>query len=124
MAGTYPCRDIDLIAFLPHGEIGGGYTDAAGSRGFVYDRGRVTDVFYTPAQTSFVIDWTGPGWWGPESYGLVEYTYRPEISSGSVKGLSNRGDIVGEWFMWFFTDVDAPFTGIGWSDGIMGQPVP
>ena len=24
MAGTYPCRDIDLMAFLPHGEIGGG----------------------------------------------------------------------------------------------------
>ena len=24
MAGPYPCRDIDLMAFLPHGEIGGG----------------------------------------------------------------------------------------------------
>jgi choice-of-anchor B domain-containing protein len=24
MAGAYPCRDIDLLAFLPHGEIGGG----------------------------------------------------------------------------------------------------
>jgi choice-of-anchor B domain-containing protein len=24
MAGSYPCRDIDLMAFLPHGEIGGG----------------------------------------------------------------------------------------------------
>ena len=23
-AGLYPCRDIDLMAFLPHGEIGGG----------------------------------------------------------------------------------------------------
>ena len=23
-AGPYPCRDIDLLAFLPHGEIGGG----------------------------------------------------------------------------------------------------
>jgi len=29
-----------------HGEIGGGYTDATGSRGFVYDRGRVTDVIH------------------------------------------------------------------------------
>jgi choice-of-anchor B domain-containing protein len=24
MAGGYPCRDVDLMAFLPHGEIGGG----------------------------------------------------------------------------------------------------
>ena len=24
MAGPYPCRDIDLMAFLPHGDIGGG----------------------------------------------------------------------------------------------------
>ena len=24
MAGSYPCRDIDLMAFLPHGEMGGG----------------------------------------------------------------------------------------------------
>ena len=24
MAGPYPCRDIDLLAFLPHAEIGGG----------------------------------------------------------------------------------------------------
>ena len=24
MAGPYPCRDIDLMSFLPHGEIGGG----------------------------------------------------------------------------------------------------
>ena len=24
MAGPYPCRDIDLMAFLPHAEIGGG----------------------------------------------------------------------------------------------------
>ena len=24
MAGPYPCRDIDLMAFLPHGQIGGG----------------------------------------------------------------------------------------------------
>ena len=24
MAGPYPCRDVDLMAFLPHGEIGGG----------------------------------------------------------------------------------------------------
>ena len=24
MAGTYPCNEIDLLAFLPHGEIGGG----------------------------------------------------------------------------------------------------
>jgi choice-of-anchor B domain-containing protein len=24
MAGSYPCREIDLMAFLPHGEIGGG----------------------------------------------------------------------------------------------------
>ena len=24
MAGGYPCRDIDLMSFLPHGDIGGG----------------------------------------------------------------------------------------------------
>jgi choice-of-anchor B domain-containing protein len=24
MAGSYPCRDVDLMAFLPHAEIGGG----------------------------------------------------------------------------------------------------
>src|SRR5262245_14796581 len=24
MAGPYPCRDVDLMAFLPHDEIGGG----------------------------------------------------------------------------------------------------
>jgi choice-of-anchor B domain-containing protein len=24
MAGSYPCRDVDLLAFLPHAEIGGG----------------------------------------------------------------------------------------------------